>query len=680
MTWTMAIETGGTFTDLFMIGPDGRVLADKVPSTPAAPERAVRAALLHGLELAGTNAAGVGRLLHGSTVAVNALIERKASLPAVIATRGFRDMLFIGRQDKIQVYDFAYCKPEPFTDRALVFEVGERLGPDGTVVTPLDDAEVAALVDRIAAEEGVASVAVCLLHSYANPAHEQRIAEILAQRQPHLQVTLSSDVCPVHREYERTSTTVINAFLRPVVDTYLGRLETLVAEAGCTALPLIMQANGGVLPVSAARRRPAELYLSGPAAAVAGAARLARDAALPSLITLDVGGTSSDICIVTDGAVAETGHGGAAGQVQHQPLNMVMTDIVTIGAGGGSLAWVDGGGMLKVGPLSAGADPGPACYGRGGTGYALTDALLNLGLLADGAMLPGGIRLDGAAAEAAGAGLRQTLGLDTAALAEAVFRIAVANMAEAIRTVTLRRGLDPRDYALFACGGAGPLVATALAAELEVETVLVPPDPGVFSAFGLTAAGLRMDFATALEAGAAADAASLAARADALREEAAAAFAEFSVAGDGLTFILTADARYKGQGYELRVPLERAALEADGLDHVATAFHEVHAQRYGHGFPDQGVEVVALRLAAIAPPPLGRAQWQPAASGVADGRRRVTLDGGAAEAAVRDRAGLPVGQEFRGPLLVVEPTTTTIVHPGWTAEVTGDGVLQLRRR
>ena len=322
------------------------------------------------------------------------------------------------------------------------------------------------------------SIAVCLLHAYANPSHEQLIARIVAERYPDVQVVLSSTVCPVHREFERASTTVINAFLQPVVDRYLQRFAQVVKDGGCSAEPLIMQANGGVLPVAATRERPAGLFLSGPCAAVAGAASLARQAGLPSLITLDVGGTSTDICLVTEGAIHETGHGGAYGSVQNQPLNMVMTDIVTIGAGGGSLAWVDEGGMLKVGPKSAGADPGPACYGRDGGGFTLTDAMLSLGLLGDGACLPGGINLSLDKATGAAQGLMQTLDLSLTELADAVYRVAIANMAEAIRSVTLRRGYDPREYALFACGGAGPLVACALADELELRSRIGATGPG----------------------------------------------------------------------------------------------------------------------------------------------------------------------------------------------------------
>ncbi|MCG8544423.1 MAG: hydantoinase/oxoprolinase family protein, partial [Alphaproteobacteria bacterium] len=591
------------------------------------------------------------------------------------------DMLYIGRQEKTHIYDMFYRKPDPFTDRANVYEVAERIGPDGAIIDPIDRVQVAEVVGRLIEQTGVDSIAVCLLHAYANPAHERIVAEVVAERHPEVRVVLSSDVCPVHREFERASTTVINAFLNPVVDRYLGRFAQVVREAGCAAEPLIMQANGGVLPVPTTRQRPAGLFLSGPSAAVAGAASLAQQVGLPSLITLDVGGTSTDICLVTDGEAHETGHGGAYGTVQGQPLNMVMTDIVTIGAGGGSLAWVDEGGMLKVGPRSAGADPGPACYGRGGDGFTLTDAMLCLGLLANGAALPGGIRLSLASAQKAATPLMDQLAFDHLALADSVYRIAIANMAEAIRSVTVRRGYDPRDYALFACGGAGPMVAALLAAELDVGSVLVPPDPGVFSAFGLTAAGLRMDFARAVEQGSAAveSAAALDAELADLREEARRAFAESGVEPDALKLAFTADARYAGQGFELRVPFDGAVAAERGAAYIADEFHGVHTLRYGHAFADQPVEITALRLTASLAAPSVLSTWHTLPAGQDADRRRISLGETGTDATVLDRAGMTADQPLSGPALCVEPTTTTVVPAGWAARTDAFGLMHLQR-
>ena len=681
MSWTFGIETGGTFTDLFLVGPGGQVVADKIPSTPSAPERAAAQAFERGLALADASPGDVTRLLHGSTIAVNALIERRAGQPGLIATRGFRDMLYIGRQEKTHIYDMFYRKPPPFADRANVYEVAEHIGADGSIVEAIDRDAVATVVNRMVAETGVESIAVCLLHAYANPAHEHVVRDVIAERHPDVRVVLSSDVCPVHREFERASTTVVNAYLQPIVDRYLNGFAASVGDAGCKAEPLIMQANGGVLPVPATCQRPAGLFLSGPSAAVAGAAQLAAQAGLPSLITLDVGGTSTDICLVTDGEAHETGHGGTYSQVQGQPLNMVMTDIVTIGAGGGSLAWVDDGGMLNVGPQSAGADPGPACYGRGGDGFTLTDAMLCLGLLADGSELPGGIRLSLDHAKTAAAPLKETLDVDILELAESVYRIAIANMAEAIRTVTIRRGYDPRQYALFACGGAGPMVAAPLAAELDVGSVLVPPDPGVFSAFGLTSAGLRMDFTQAVEQGAKLmqSAAAFSTQLTALRDEAVQAFREQGVDPDSLTLAYTADARYAGQGFELRVPLDTDAAMADGAAHVANEFHGVHTLRYGHAFEDQDVEITAIRLTATAPSPAVLSHWKTLATGQAADARTISVGGQETEARIADRAGLTTETPTPGPALCIEPTTTTLVPPDWVARVDAFGLLHVER-
>ncbi len=682
MAWTLAIETGGTFTDLFVLGPDGQTYTDKIPSTPSAPERAAEAAFTRARELAEFEAAAVDRLLHGSTVAVNALLERRALPPALITTRGFRDMLFIGRQEKLHIYDMAYRKPDPFTERAMVYELEERIGPDGQVIKVIDPEEAAALVDRVVAETGCKTIAVCFLHAYVNPAHERALADIVATRHDEVEVVLSSTVCPVHREYERASTTVINAYVHPVVDRYLARFAETMAAAGCGAEPLIMQANGGVLPVPATRRRPAGLYLSGPSAAVSGAASLARAGAQSNLITLDVGGTSTDICLVTDGEVHETGHGGNFGRVQGQPLNMVMTDIVTIGAGGGSIAWVDDGGMLRVGPKSAGADPGPACYNRGGDRFTLTDAMLCLGLLADGATLPGGIVLSRSAAASTAATLQSALDLDLNELADAVYRVAVANMAEAIRSVTVRRGFDPRDYALFACGGAGPLVAAALAEELEVHQVVVPADPGVFSAFGLTASGLRMDFARAPDFDPAAppDAATFDQHLDELCDEADAAFRAAGQSVEGLRYSFTADVRYVGQGFELRVPFERAGSRDSGISHVADCFHTLHAQRYGHAFEDQAVEITALRLTASTPRLTDRLIWRSGSAHQDEGERQVWCGDAMVQARYQDRSALKNLDVAHGPALIVEPTTTTWLPPGWIARSDELGLLQIECR
>ncbi|MGZ0190061.1 MAG: hydantoinase/oxoprolinase family protein, partial [Alphaproteobacteria bacterium] len=406
----VGIEVGGTFTDLIAINGDGVATIHKTPSTPDDPSRAAITGLNELLAQMGATGADVTELLHGSTIAANALIQRKGANVALITTDGFRDVLFIQRQDKTVVYDMFYQKPAPLLTRDRVFEVEERLAADGSVVTPFNEAQAVEIIDKIVAEDGVDSIAICLLHAYANSAHEQALGRLIAERHPDVFVSLSSDIAPEHREYERMSTTVISAFVRPVVDRYLSRFEEAVRDVGVGNPPLIMLSNGGVAPVEAARQLAANMFLSGPAAAVTGAAATARMIGTPNIISIDVGGTSSDVCLITGGTPETTVKGTSEFSVEGLPLNIIMTDIVSIGAGGGSIAWVDGGGMLQVGPQSAGAMPGPACYGHGGTAFCLTDAMLLMGLLDPRIELPGGIVLDPERSKAASAPLQATLG------------------------------------------------------------------------------------------------------------------------------------------------------------------------------------------------------------------------------------------------------------------------------
>ncbi|MEL0020288.1 MAG: hydantoinase/oxoprolinase family protein, partial [Rickettsiales bacterium] len=370
----VGIEVGGTFTDLVMADGEGRLTVHKLPSTPADPSVAAVQGLEQLLQLTESQAEGVSELLHGSTIAANALIQRRGASTVLLTTKGFRDVLFIQRQDKSTVYDMFYQKPEPLLSRDKVLEIDERLDASGNVVTPLDAAATAELIDRIVADHAPESIAVCLLHAYANPVHEQALGRIIAERHPNIRVSLSSDVAPEHREYERTSTALIDAYVGPAVDRYLARFGERAAGVGVPGTPLIMQSNGGVVPLETARRRAANMFVSGPAAAVTAAAEVARREDVLDVISIDIGGTSCDVCLITGGQPQTTVKGTSEFSVDGLPLNVVMTDIVTIGAGGGSIARLDPGGMLQVGPESAGADPGPACYDKGGEQFTLTDA------------------------------------------------------------------------------------------------------------------------------------------------------------------------------------------------------------------------------------------------------------------------------------------------------------------
>jgi len=677
----VGIEVGGTFTDLIAVLDDGRAVIHKTPSTPDDPSRAAISGFNELLQRLGAKGGEVSELLHGSTIVANSLIQRRGAKVALLTTAGFRDVLFIQRQDKSVVYDMFYQKPAPLISRDMVLDVPERMAANGDVVAPLDEAKVIEHVDRLVGEQGVDSIAVCLLHAYANPAHERAIGDLIAARHPDIYVSLSSEVAPEHREYERASTVVISAFVRPVVERYLSKFEDDARGVGFLGTPLIMLSNGGVAPVAAARRLAAQMFHSGPAAAVTGAAETAMLAGTPDIITIDVGGTSSDVCLITNGSPETTVKGTSEFNIEGLPLNIAMTDIISIGAGGGSMATIDAGGMLQVGPQSSGAVPGPACYNRGGEQFCLTDAILLLGLLDPDTELPGGIILDPGLSRRATAALCENLGLSDIELSERVYRIAASNMAQALRRVSVKRGLDPRRYALFACGGAGPLIAAAVADEVDIAEVLIPPNPGVFSAVGLSLSNVKMDYVLAEGAQAVADMTpeTLQAKLDTLRAEAARAFADVGYEAADLKYAFAVDARYRGQGYELRVPLLEADLLRDGAGYLAECFHAEHARQYGHAFRERQVEAVSFRLGASH----GRggtvasfAQQVEAAEQVS---RKVTLGGESFDCPMLRREALVSGFEADGPLIIVEASTSTVVPPNWRISSEPSGILRLRR-
>ncbi|MGD9942013.1 MAG: hydantoinase/oxoprolinase family protein [Burkholderiaceae bacterium] len=677
----VGIEVGGTFTDLLLV--DGsRTLTHKVPSTPADPAIAALTGLDQLLAMAERRAADIGTLLHGSTIAANALIQRRGARTGLIATRGFRDLLFTQRADKSVIYDLFYQKPAPLIERECCIEAVERMSADGAVIEPLDLQSAEAALADLVIKQRVESIAVCLLHSYANPAHERQLAELAARLHPQVPVTLSSEVAPEHREYERTSTVAISAYLRPIIDRYLSRFADGMVERGFRGTPLIMLSNGGVVPIQMARRMPASMFLSGPAAAASGAAYVARESGCRDVISIDVGGTSSDVCLINGGEIQTTIKGTAEFSIDGLPLNLMMTDVVSIGAGGGSIAALDPGGMLQVGPQSAGADPGPACYGLGGEAFSLTDAMLLLGILDAGRILPGGIRLDAARARAAAGPLCERLQLSPEQLADRVYRIAVSNMAQAVRRVSVKRGYDPRQYALLPAGGVGALVCCALAEELGIDRIVVPHHPGIFSAFGLCTSDLRMDYVRADGAQRCSEmsGAALKERLDDLKQRACVDFGQIGHDLDALTLSFSADARYIGQGYELRVPVAAdAALGDAGGRPLAEGFHELHRRQYGHHFPARDVEVLALRLSAIAPRPHALLNY-PSGAPAESATRPVLCGGRSLDHVVLDRSSLREGFRADGPLIVVEQTTSLLVNAGWSAFVDEHAFLRLSRK
>ncbi|UOQ57177.1 hydantoinase/oxoprolinase family protein [Leucobacter allii] len=642
-----------------VLDEDGSLVAtDKVFSTPADPAAAVREALGH-LDPAIVSGA---HLLHGSTVATNALIERNGVRIGLIVTRGFRDIVFLQRQDREEMYDLKLVKPRPLVEREDVYEVDERLDARGGVIRELDEASVRTALERMRAD-GITSVAVSLLHSYANPAHEQRIAEIASETAPEIRLALSSQSAREFREYERTTTTTIDAFLRPRIAEYIGRLAEDASASGMSSLQ-VMQSNGGMVPAETAALNPLTMLRSGPAAGVAGAIAVAQAAGIGDIVTMDMGGTSTDVAVIRDGRADLTSESTADGL----PLRVPMVDIVAVGAGGGSLVDVDSGGLLTVGPRSAGASPGPVSYGRGGTQITVTDANVVRGLLRPEVFLGGTRTLDRDAAVAAMRPLAERLGRTVEGLAEDIYRLASVHMSTALRMTTTERGYEVSEYTLCAYGGAGALHAAAVAEELGIERVIIPPYNGLASAYGLLTAGFRREFGrTNLVAVDELDDAALGALTEDLRTESLARLAAEGVDLREERIQFSADMRYQGQGFEVLVDFPSGADQS--IAELREQFEAVHLRRYGYLDPGKGIQLVTLRMTLTMEPPavaLPRVDIDPtlprATQTLIEGERPV-------EAAFVPRRALEIGEALSGPAVVEDDTSTTFVPSGWRAVV-----------
>ena len=655
----IGIDTGGTFTDVVAVDPSGHVFSTKVPSSPSDPA----AAFMRAIEKVGAEA--IADVAHGTTVATNALLEDDFGGLGLITTEGFRALLEIGRQSVPDSYGNSYfwVKPDRIVPLHLVREVRERVDQAGALITEFDEAG-AREVARWFREAGVTSIGVCFLHAYMNPAHERRMRDVLSEEHPDCAVSLSSDVLNEYREYERAVTTLVDAFVKPRVAAYARSIHDRLGR-----LPFyIMKSNGGVIAGRAVHWQPITTILSGPAAGTLGAALVAREAGFKSVITLDGGGTSTDVAVIADGEPSLT----TEGAVGRFAVKVPMIDVVTVGTGGGSIAWVSPEGTLKVGPRSAGASPGPACYAQGGTEPTATDAFLLLGHIPEH-LLGGEIPLDREAARAAYEPLAHAVGLDLEACAAGVLEIFAWNQANAIRQVTVKRGLDVRDFDLCAFGGSGPLGACRLIDILSLRAVFVPRDPGNLSAFGLLATDVRTDHVQTLVR-----------RHDQLdRDELTAVFGRLE--GDAReahehepAFVRTADLRYFGQAFEIRVAADGAVEE------VEAAFHDAHERLYGYCYrddPSQVVEWVNLRVTgvgAIRRPPLARLE---AGDGNprSDGTRPLFVDGRWDEAPVYRRDALRAGDEVAGPAVIQEFGSTLPIHPGFAARVDALGNVVVRR-
>ena len=650
------VDIGGTFTDL-VLSDGGPLKIHKLLSSPDRPERS----MLDGLEaMTPGGLAALRQVAHGSTVATNAILERKGARAALLTTAGFRDLLFIGRQDRPLLYDIHPRIPPPLIPRERCYEIRERLDFQGEILTPLDEDALDRALDRVEADQ-VDAIAVCLLFSYINPAHEQRVkARILGRGilSEGWQVALSSEVLPEFREYERASTIALEAYVRPVVSRYVGELE---AALGSETSLRIMKSDGGVMRASRVRQGAIHTALSGPAAGVMGAFHLAKMAGFDKIITLDMGGTSTDVALIA--GLPEPRPESA---IDGLPTRVRMLDIETIGAGGGSLARIDAGGALRVGPESSGAKPGPVVYGLGGEQVTLSDANAMLGRLDAAHFLGGAMTLDLAAGERALAALARRMGSNALEAAQGVVDIANVNIDRAIRRVSIARGYDPRDFTLVAFGGAGPLQACEAAARLDIPRVLVPAAPGVLCALGLLIADVAVEYSRSIMRPAS-DEVLLQLRA---LERELLALAESELRREGIAqsdmrFTATLDMRYEGQAYELNIPFDERATEA---------FHEAHERAYGHAIRWRAVEIVNLRLAGIGA--IEKPEFEEAAAIPHDAAtigEKASPKGGAIQ--LYDRESLRPGSAFSGEALVFQMDSTTYVPAGWSARV--DGYLNL---
>ncbi len=676
MSHRVAVDVGGTFIDFVLLDETtGTVTIEKQPSTP---DRLVDE-LLAGLARLEVPIADVHQLFHGTTVAINAVLQERGARVGLLTTAGFRDVLAIGRGNRPEIYNFLYRGPQPLVPRHLRREVPERLAADGSILTRLDlDA-----VDResdVLVSHGVEAIAICFLHAYANPTHEAAAAERIRERHPAVTVTASHEIATEWREYERTSTTVLNAFVQPLFAGYVARLQAGLAGVGYTRSLALMQSNGGVIGADRAVRLPIRTLESGPAGGVIGSQALARELHLPNVICADVGGTSYDVALIEDGQILER----TETKIARRPIVGPTIDIVSIGAGGGSIAWIDHRGALQVGPRSAGASPGPACFGLGGTEPTVTDCHLLLGRLDPANFLGARIPLDAAAADRAVETIAGPLGLDIEQAALGALAIAETNMTYAIRGITVERGLDPREFAMLSYGGGGGLFAAAVADELEIPSVVVPRAPANFSAWGILTSDYREDAALtrvlALDHGTAEE------LAGSLRELAgrtAAQLASYGFEAGATELVARADLRFSGQEYTVTVPVEAAWLDDAGalLGGIRERFVAAHRQLYGHGDDDAPLEVVAARVRAVGLVATPRwPEWTATERGAPRTERAVCFrTHGTVTTPVFDREALARDQRIEGPVIVEEWTATTVVPPGWSAHVDRLGNLVLGR-
>ncbi len=694
-TWRVGVDIGGTFTDIVLLGSDGTIHTKKISSSVDDYARAIVAGLAELFAETGVTGAQIKEIRHGTTVASNAVLEQKGALTGLITTKGFRDVLEIRTLRMPRLYDIGWEKPAPLVERHLRRVVDERVDARGRIERPLDPDEAERVVEALLAE-GVEAIAICLLNSYANPAHEQLIAEAIRRHAPDLPLSVSSEVLPEIKEYERTSTTVINAYVMPIVARYLRSLRGGLDRAEVPARLLLMQSNGGLMTAEAAVAKPMHIVESGPAAGVIGAQALAGAKGLPDVITFDMGGTTAKAATVERGEVTRASEYSVGGGIMIGSrlltgagylLKVPAIDLAEVGAGGGSLVRIDAGGSLQVGPESAGASPGPVCYDMGGSEPTVTDGNVILGYLNPEHLVGGAVRLNAAKARAVfEEKVAAPLGLEVARAAHGAHLIAVSNMIRAIRAVSTERGRDPRDFALFSFGGNGPLFACRMAEALGMTRVVVPPSPGLFSAFGLLYADVEHHYSRSLRRlTRRMDLAEVNAAWDALSRQASEQLAAEGFTGSEARLRRAAALHYHGQSFDLTVPVPDGPITADSVRALEEAFGQEHELTYGHrAGAEEPVELVSIQVvgqgihAAGGGQPLGGTPSRAEARAVAPRRVYLGPEQGWAEAAVIRRSDLATPR--MGPLIVEEYDATCLVLPGWQATLDLARNILLERR
>lgn len=653
--YRVSADIGGTFTDFVLMDEAGQVKIGKVPTTPSNPAKGI----MNGINQWIANPKDIDFFVHGTTVGLNAFLERRGARVILLMTEGISDTYTIARGHRLELYKLHYKKPKQLVPRMDVHEVKERLAWDGSVLKPFDPKSLDSVIEKVKAEK-IEAIAVCLLHAYKNPKHELEVGRYLEKALPNVSISLSHKIASEWREVERASSTVMDAYVAPVVDLYLNTLKTDMNEIGMNETIHVMRSNGGVMTEKAARQHPISTLMSGPVGGSIGGVQLAKASGRKNLLCVDMGGTSFDLSLVVNGEAKSSNETILEGL----PLLMSIVDISTVGAGGGSLAWIEKGG-LRVGPQSAGSVPGPVCYGRGGTEPTITDANLFLGRLGEDSLLGGDMTLDVSATAKSMVRLGAKIGLSDVELAEGMIAIGNAKMADAMRTITVGQGIDPRDFTLVAFGGAGPMHAVELARELDIREILIPAHPGTYSAWGMLHSNIRHDFSKSHFTVASEDqAAEISKIYNDLEAQARTVLTDENISQADMEFIRSAELRYLGQEYTLNIPIN----ESGGIGAMLGEFHVRYKERYGHASEGSPVEIITLRLAAIGK--LKHITAKPAIATKAEdpvtGQRSIIFDGQTYETSIYERSKLTEGPIYQSPAVIEEASATTIIPPGYS--------------